>query len=68
MKKIMQMAVVCLLAISATAYAGDGRKGTKSASDKASVTSCPLGCKKTGCDKISCNTSCTKEKCGTKKS
>ena len=68
MKKIMQMSVVCLLAISTTAYAGDGRKGTKSAADKVSVTSCPPACKKTGCDKTSCNTACTKEKCGMKKS
>ena len=68
MKKIMQMAVVCLLAISTAAYAGDSRKGTKGAADKASVTSCSPACKKTSCDKTSCSTPCTKEKCGMKKS
>ena len=68
MKKIMQMAVVCLLAISTTAYAGDNRNGTKTSAEKTCPPACKATCKKSSCDKTSCNTACSKEKCGMKKS
>ena len=67
MKKIMQIALGCLLAISTTAYAGDNRQCSRSGSDKTCSSACQAACKKTCCDK-SCNTACTKQKCGMKKS
>lgn len=68
MKKIMQMALVCLLAISTSAYAGDNRNCPKSCTDKPCAAACQAACKKTGCSKAPSTTACTKEKCGMKKS
>jgi hypothetical protein len=70
MKKIMQMALVCLLAMSSVAYAGDNRKCNKSGADKTCSAACQAACKKTECNKTcgsGCNSACAKGKCGTKK-
>ena len=67
MKKIMQLAVVCLLAISTTAYAGDNRQANKSGAEKTCSAACTGACKK-GDSPKTCNVSCTKGKCSMKKS
>ena len=63
----MQIAAVCLLAVSTTASAGDNRKCTHSAADKTCPPACQVVGKKSGCDKATCNAAGSKQQCGMKK-
>ena len=66
----MRIALVCLLAVSTSAYAGDNRKCDKSCTGKTCAATTQASCKKVDCNKASCpgsNTSCAKAKFGMKK-